>query len=67
MLALVEKNKLIIQLLLDAGADPELGDSRRHTPLKIAQKTEDAEIISLISKAILKKHGVVNIFAKTQK
>ncbi len=67
MLALVKKNKLIIQLLLDAGADPELGDSRRHTPLKIAQKTEDAEIISLISKAILKKHGVVNIFAKTQK
>ncbi len=67
MLALLGKNKLIIKLLLDAGADPELADSKRRTPLKVAQQIGDAEILSLINKAILKKHGVVNIVTKTQK
>jgi ankyrin repeat protein len=55
--AIYKKNKLIIKLLLDAGADPELTTYNDFTPLQAAQKTGDQEIIDLIQNAIDKKHG----------
>lgn len=72
MVALYAEKSLIIkrqliQLLLAAGADPEMGNNDGTTPLKIAQAIGDAEILSLINKAILKKRGVVNPFSQTQK
>jgi len=72
MVALYSSNNLmikrqLIQQLLAAGADPEIANKSGTTPLKLAQAIGDAEILSLINKAILKKHGVLNPFIKTQK
>jgi ankyrin repeat protein len=88
LLAIYKKNKLIIKLLLDAGADPELANHRGVTPRKAAIQITypegyqanspellnmpikiggDAEILSLINKAIIRKHGGVNPFIEAQK
>jgi hypothetical protein len=45
-----------IQILLDAGADPELANNNGLTPLQLAQQIGDQEIIDLIQNAIEKKH-----------
>jgi hypothetical protein len=46
-----------VQLLLNAGADPELANSNGLTPLQAAKESGDQEIIDLIQNAIDNKHG----------
>lgn len=48
--------KTVIELLLDAGADPEIANNDGLTPLQAAQETEDQEVINLIQEAIGKKN-----------
>jgi ankyrin repeat protein len=88
LIAINTKNKPIIKLLLDAGADPELANHRGVTPRKAAIQITypegyqanspellnmpikiggDAEILSLINKAIIKKHGGASPFIEVQK
>jgi len=45
-----------IKLLLDTGADPEIANWEGLTPLMVAQKRNDQEIIDLIQDAIDRKH-----------
>lgn len=47
-----------IKLLLDAGADPELEDKKKRSPLSLArEKNEHPECITLLEEAIKKKHA----------
>lgn len=48
----------IIRLLLQYGADPELANNHGATPLQMAMRLQDEEIISMIRDAITKKHGM---------
>ena len=56
MYAINKKNKLIIKLLLNAGADPEIVGINDFTSSDAARQTGDQEIIDLIQNAIDKKH-----------
>ena len=46
------------EILLNAGADPNLADFTGLTPLAAAQQTDNQEIINLIQDAIVKKHAL---------
>lgn len=46
-----------IQILLNAGADPEIADNHGYSPLQIVQDYENEEAIELIKNAIAKKHN----------
>jgi ankyrin repeat protein len=48
--------QVIIQDILDAGANPELANYEGLTPLAAAQQTRNRRIIDLIQNAINKKH-----------
>jgi ankyrin repeat protein len=69
LLAIKQKNILIIQQLLEAGADPEFVNKNGITPSNAAMrasyprdyKKTVAEVLSLINKAIIKKRGGVLI------
>jgi ankyrin repeat protein len=64
MMAILLGNKLIIQQLLNANADTEIANNKGLTPLQVAQKTGDQEIIDLIQNAIDKKHKKEIIWSK---
>jgi ankyrin repeat protein len=57
----------VIQLLLDAGADPEIANNKGNAPLHVAQSIDDAEILRSLHKAILKKHNTATPFYKNTK
>lgn len=54
--AIFSQNKSIINLLLNAGADPEIANDKGNTPLQMAETIKKPKIIDLIQKAIDKKH-----------
>ena len=56
-MAIFDRNIPIIELLIDAGADPEIANDNGFTLLQIAQETNNQKIIDLIQNAINKKHG----------
>jgi hypothetical protein len=47
--------KVFIQLLIDAGANPLLGNAAEETPFKRALQTQDKDVIALISRAIAER------------
>jgi hypothetical protein len=58
-LILAVERKLIssIEILLNAGVDPERANNIGQTPLQVAEETGNQEIITLIQDAIDKKHN----------
>lgn len=48
--------KHAIKFLLKNGADPELGNKKGETPLAVAQRTGNKNVIRYIENAIIKKH-----------
>jgi hypothetical protein len=48
--------KQTIKFLLKNGADPELGNKKGETPLAVAQRTGNKNVIRYIENAIIKKH-----------
>jgi hypothetical protein len=54
--AALQSNDLIIELLLNAGADPTIANYEGLTPLQAAEQTHDQETIDLIQDAIDRKH-----------
>ncbi|HEX4068526.1 MAG TPA: ankyrin repeat domain-containing protein, partial [Candidatus Babeliales bacterium] len=57
LMAIGHRNTLILKLLFDANADPELANNDGLTPLQFAEQIKNQEIIDLIRDAIDKKHG----------
>jgi Ankyrin repeat len=49
------RQKVRVQLLLDAGADPTIGEYQGLTPLGAARKTNNQDIIAMMEQAIAKK------------
>lgn len=52
MLAIREKRRAIVKLLLEAGADVNARSAAGDTPLELAEKSRDREILALMRKAI---------------
>lgn len=55
--AIVAENQSIIELLLDAGANPKIANNNGLTPLELAEQMGDQEIIKLLKDAIARQHG----------
>ena len=47
--AVVEKAEEVIKLLVDMGADPNIRDEKGRTPITIAQKNNNADIVSALT------------------
>jgi ankyrin repeat protein len=54
ILAVIEGNMEVVKMLIEAGADPTLANSRGGTPLKMAMRIGNPQMIEAISAPILK-------------